>query len=160
VVTALSGAVVYVARRGAESSGPGQTTAAAKQGPEAGAPALHADAAAMAVAGSDNDAARPATSAPDTRMASAHRSPPVPSRTKNMGDATDVPRRETTPEPAWQRRASARGAAPSTNVASAVEAAQAKADAFLQRDAQEPPEQAPAKSGKSDLPREAEAGRS
>jgi len=150
VTTALFGAIVYIARPGAQTPGTSRSAAAPLQRPEAVAPAQQADAAPVSEVDSDGDGAGPSTKAPDARMASVRRTSAVPSRMKNMREAA----RETAAEPPSQLRPPARGAAPSNSVASAVEAAQAKADAFLRNDAQEPPEQKPAKPSMSALPRE------
>ncbi len=150
----MIGAIAYVARPDVQAPAAGQA-AAALQAPEAMAPAQQAPAATASELDSDGDVAPSSTRAPDVRPASARRTSAVPSRTRNLRDATGGPRLEPAPESASQLRPSARGAAPSNNIASAVEAAQAKADAFLRDAAHALPEQLPAKSGASDPPHDA-----
>jgi hypothetical protein len=153
--TAVIGAIAYIARRDAQAPGAVQAAAASPQRPKAMAPAPQAPEASAPEVDSDVDAAPPSTPAPDVHLASVRRTSAVPSRTRNLQDATSGPRLEPVLEPGSQRRPSARGVAPSNNVASAVEAAQAKADAFLRDAAHALPEQPPAKSGTSDLPHDA-----
>lgn len=153
--TAMIGAIAYFARRDAPAPGAAQAAAASPQRPEGLAPAQQAPAATASEMESDADVTPPSTHAPDVHLASVRRTSAVPSRTRNLRDATGGPRLEPALEPASQRSPSARSPAPSNNVASAVAAAQAKADAFLRDAAHALPEQPPAKSGTSDLPHDA-----
>jgi len=152
VAAAMFGAAAYTAHRDAQAAVAAQAAAVSPERPAAMTPTPQAPAAEASAAAFEGEGARPSTSAPDVRTASERPAIAVPSRTRNMRGGPGAPGLQMNPESPSPLRLADRASAPSNGVASAVEAAQAKADAFLRDNAQEPHEREPAKPGPADSP--------
>ena len=131
------GALRFAARPGAGSPGTGESAAASQPTPIAVDPAPQAHAAAAQL-DSGAASARPSTMTPDVNRLTVSRSSAVATRMQEARAWTGAPHLETDPAAGSRSPVSGRGAQASNTVASAVEAAQAKADAFLRGNAQVP----------------------
>jgi hypothetical protein len=144
-----SGVFMAGAGRSAGSPVGAQSPASSHAHREAGNPMQEANAVAGSDASPDPEAGRLSTSTPDTTTPSGDTSFVGSSKTRAMRDSSGDLRMRREARPSSQSRPAGDGSVASNHVAAAVEAAQAKADAFLRSGAPLAPGQEPAGSSPS-----------
>ncbi len=150
ILTATAAGVFMAgARRAAGSPVGAQSQASSLPHREAVIPMQEANAVEGSDTSPDPEAGRPPTSTPDATRPSGDTSFVGSSKTQAIRDLSRDPRMRREPRPRSQSRPAGDGSVASNHVAAAVEAAQAKADAFLRSGTPLAPGQEPAASSPS-----------
>ena len=152
-----SGVFMAGARRAAGSPVGAQSQASSPAHREAVMPMPEVNAVAGSDTSPDPEAGQPPTSAHDATTPSGDTSFVGPSKTQAIRDSSRDLHMRRGPRPGSQSRPAGGGGVPSNHVAAAIEAAQAKADAFLRSVTPLAPGQEPAGSSPSGSPRSASA---